>query len=363
MICYYCWTDTLLVNALKLKTGPMKEEKGDLYVLTLPRLSLPLVESIKALKCFQNIYLIDPPKDLLPGPAGKGLKLLIYSYYYQALRRQLPSPLPHYDRMISGGLWSYTIPLRDLLADESGKLPITLLDEGTAVYGGSLTAYWCDPKSRFRDRLFRRLFYRSSYDRATRSLEDVYLLRPDACLAPGNLKIKLLPFRTEAYEKLMDSVIREEDIAPYQDRKVSVYLQPESEADNRKTLAIIQALANRYGPEQLVVRPHPDSRTSWDSSSIDPAIIVDRKAVSFDCIFPQVDWSDKTMVSRASSCLFYPLFGLHQQPIIYFVYSMFSNGDEFLIQMLSTRIRELYSDPDRVRIPSDLESFKAMLAG
>lgn len=361
MIAYYCWTDTLIINALKLKTDLLADEEGDLFVLMLPRVTPELTDRIRDMHCFRKVILIDPPRESLPKPFNKLIKLFRYKYYCNQLQKQLQDVDCCYDRMITGGLWSYTIPMRDLLAGNSGHLPVSLLEEGAANYGGYETAFWCDPKSRFRDKLFRRLFYRSAYDRAAAALDELYLTEPKACLNPGALKVIPFSFLTPAYEQLADQFTKAEDIAPYINRKVSVYLQPESRTDQEKTKALIRVLSQVYGPEQVLVRPHPDRREDWDASGLDPAIYVDRSTVPFECILPHVDWSDKVMVSRASTCLFYPQYGLKQTPYVYFIFNMFYSGDEFLIRKLSERMRALSEVPDHIRIPLSFEAFREML--
>ena len=359
MLIYYCWTNTLLINSLRLKNGN-PEEQADLIVLMLPRISSNLVDHIEKNGCFRRVIRIQPPKDRIFGPFYTLFKFFRYRHYKQEIKRQLPADA-QYDRIFSGALWSYTIILHDILREKKGNVPISLIEEGAANYGGTLTAYWCDPKGRQRDWLFRKLFYRDVYYHAAEAIDSMFLLCPEACLERGNLQLYSFPPADQTFEMLVKAFVKDADTAPYLERKVAVFLQPENKKDQKKSLQIIQTLANAYGPQQVIVRPHPDARNALDSCDLDPAIQVDRSNTPFELIMTQVDWTDKIMVSRASSCLFFPPFALQQQPRVFFMYELFSSGDEFLIQKLSQRLQLLYNDPKRVHIPADLQHFQQML--
>lgn len=362
MIAFYCWTDTLLMNSLRVKTGTMAAEQADLIVLMLPRVSERLVDRLEQTGCFRRVFRVQPPEDRLFGRFYKLFKLFRYRYYKQAIRNQLSGLSSRYDRLFSGGLWSYTIVLHDLMLENQPSLPIAFVEEGIANYGGMLSAMWCDPKGRKRDWLFRTLFYKNAYERAAQSADALYLLCLPACLEPGRLRLHKYPSSTAAFDALVKEFVQNEDALPYRSRQVVVFLQPEAEDDQRKTVQFIRALADAYGPDQMIVRPHPDDLHAMDRASLDPDIWIDRSRTPFEFTMTQVDWSDKVLVSRASSCMFYPLYAFQQQPQVYFMFNLYVSGDEFLIQKLSKKLQCLYSDPSRVRFPNNLADFQQMLS-
>jgi len=363
MIAFYAWTDTLVLNAYRIRMTDYAQEEADLIVLNLPRVSKSVISEIERTGAFRKIIRIEDVHRGKRNAVQKALKLFSGERYYRAVKCQLTEIADCvYNELFTGGLWADSLFVYRFMAEKNPDVRIGLMEEGVVNYGGMRTALWCDAINRKRDFLFRNLFFAGIYKKGCGALEKLYLAEPAACLKTGTLKLCAIRSDAPGYRALMEKLGDEEHILPYRQRCAVFFMQPESEADGMITAQIVCELAKRFGAEQVIVRAHPDTHSVQALKEACPGVYVDLCEVPFEAIAGQIDWSDKVLAARASSCMLVPKFCYGQQPQLYYVYKLFESGDRSLIGPMVKRMRELYEDADRVHLPESLDELQRMLA-
>ena len=59
MIAFYAWTDTILLNAYRIKMADYSDEPAALIILNLPRVSETVVKAIEQTRAFDRIVRIN----------------------------------------------------------------------------------------------------------------------------------------------------------------------------------------------------------------------------------------------------------------------------------------------------------------
>ncbi len=363
MIAFYAWTDTLLLNAYRIRTSDYAAEEADLIVLNLPRVSQRVISEIEKSGVFRKVIRIEDVHRGKRNVVQKALKMFSAKQYYQAISRQLTAiEGSSYDLLFTGGLWADSLFLYQFMSRRNPDVRIALMEEGIVNYGGMRTALWCDAINRKRDFLFRHFFFAGIYSKGCAALKKLYLTEPAACLESGKLELCRIRQDAQAYRTLIAKLGDEAHAAPYQQRRVVFFMQPESEDDGRTTTEIVCALSRRFSAEQVIVRAHPDTHSVRMLKETCPGVHVDLCDAPFEAIADQIDWSDKILVARASSCMFMPVFCYGQQPKLYFVYKLFESGDRSLIGPMVDKVRTLYADENRVCLPESIHELQQMLA-
>lgn len=363
MIAFYAWTDTLVLNALKIKQSDYPDTDADLIILNLPRVSRQIVEKIEEADVFRRILRIEDIHRRKRNAIQKAFKLLCGKQFYRALSAQLKDiESQEYDTLFTGGLWADSLFVYRFLANAKPSIQLMLMEEGVVNYGGARTAYWCDAINRKRDFLLRTLFYGKTYRKARKAISGVYLSEPEACLEKGTLELKKIRSDQPLLRELMKPLCDEQTIQAYMHRRVVFFMQPESQAHGEVTLEIVKALSERFGAQQVIVRAHPDTKSVQLLETACPGVYIDRCETTFEVLAGQIDWSDKVLAARASSCMFLPKFVLNQEPVLLFVYMLFDSGDRSLITPMTEKMRALYRWSDRVHVPRQIEEIRQIVS-
>lgn len=359
MLAFYVWTDTSLINSIKIKETYYKNEMADLFILDLPRVSRLLVDSVKELGIFEDIYWLQDPQDFIKKPLRRFSRILGGRYYYKHIAHQLETLKDKkYDLLFTGGLWANTLFLYKLFLKNNSGLQIAIVEEGTVSYGGTSTVFWCDADSRRRDLMFRYTLYIDIYRKACKAISSVYLSCPEGSIECGNIeKIPILAC-DEVMSRISSKFADEEYFNVYQKRQVVIFTQPESEEDICTTKEIIETFREAYGSKDIIVRIHPNQKIDSKDLVENPDIYVDYGVVPFELMLSRVSWEEKTLIARASSCMFYPFYLKREEPRLYFIFHLYAEKNNQLISNLSERLTTLYTNTDRIQIPRTTEELK-----
>ena len=363
MIAFYTWTDTQILNALNLKTGTFPQEEADLFVLELARVSQPLLEQVRRQGVFRRIVRIPEPTDGRTGFVHVLAKLFSGPQYHAAFRNSVDLvPGEQYRLLITGGFWSYTVFLYRMLAKANPQLEVAFLEEGIASYDGASILYWCDPKSKLRSALMHLMFYPGMVGAAKRATKTLYLYCPEACMNRGQLTVLPMGPYTPQTLAVLQALGAHTDLDAYRTRPVIFFLQPEPDDELRRTVTWLNAAVKQFGGENVMIKPHPDSIDRLAALPLDPAVRVDTTRVSFDNILPQVDWSGKLLITKGTSCVFYPRYILGQEPDVVFLFKLYPHTRlKGLIERLALQLRAQYRNPQRVTVAqSDAQVLQAL---
>lgn len=91
---------------------------------------------------------------------------------------------------------------------------------------------------------------------------------------------------------------------------------------------------------------------------------VDTNIYLFESLLSQYDFSNKILVTRLSSAVFHPKLIFGQEPIIILTYKLFQIYKEIgnnLLDKLILRIKNIYSNPEKIMVPTSILEFKLMV--
>ena len=254
MIAFYVWTDTLLLNAVRVKESFFSAEDADLIVLKLDRVSEELLEEIRRLDVFARVVELENIVPDAPSALYKLTKLLRRRAGYRKLTDQLSSLSgTQYRLLLTGGFWSYFLFVYRYFTAWSPALDIAFLEEGAASYNGRESLLRCDPLGRTRSELYRCFYYSDIFPAACARAKTLYLFCPQAALNSEGLECVELPRSSPKAAALMEMLSSRNSLDEYRRREVIFFLQPEPDADIKTTLFCINAAVEEFGAENILV--------------------------------------------------------------------------------------------------------------
>lgn len=362
MIAFYTWTDTQLINAVRLRSSVYPEEEADLFVLNLPRINEKLVSTLSDMGIFRYIIRIDEPHDGLPEKLHKLVKPFRQKYYYQAFCSKIgQTKRERYETLFVGAFWSWSLFMYRYLAEVNPDIRICLMEEGIINYGGAETAYVCDSISSKRDWITRHTLYRKSWKKAVKAVDRLYLSEPKLCLSTDNLKVFEIPDPQGVLDKISEKMLSEGKKDLYTEKKVIFFLQPEGDMEFNRSLQILDALVQRFGRRNVLVRLHPDSDKDAVIRRLPDGTDIDEGQEPYEILLYAVDWNHKLLVGCTSSCLFLPSLILKQNPTVMFLYKLYGNPGDGFVSRIIERFRSLQESPERILVPESCEIMETVL--
>lgn len=362
MIAFYAWTDTLLLNTCRVRRQYFAAERATLFLLDIPRLNKQLVREAEAAGLFDRVVWITPPEAGLSGMAAKAAHLCGSVAYYARIARQMQVVAGEkFDLLCTGGYWAYTPFLFRFLRRANPALQMAVIEEGVVNYGGTAESTWCDAISERRSQLNQLLMYPFVLTKARAQLKTLYLSCPEACLTNDGASVESIA--GELVDERVFTVPADwpQTLALYREKRVLFFVQPESREDSRLTERLLRRLIDRFGAENILVRLHPDEPNALDGMALPDTLTVDRSRMLFEYVLDRIDWSDKLLVTRSSSCAFYPRFMRGQEPRICILHRLYGTGTELLIHRAALRLRSLCAEPACVAIPENDAELDAWL--
>lgn len=370
-LAFYVWTDSLILNAAKVKVTYFFDCQADLLILELPRISRDLVGHLKKQGIFQNVLWIKPPFNDVPPIRRKLSKVFLahqYKIYYFAQLQQMSK---FYSALFAGALWSETIMLFQYLKQYNPLLAIYIIEEGTANYRGIRATARCDPLSAWRDKIVRKTRYAGIYEEAGKAIAGMFLSCPEGCInGDGERIFPVSGHESPEFCQLIANCTAELALAEYRSRKVIIFLQPEYGSDWKCTLQIIKAVISAVGPENIIIRPHPDSGDMIRQlkKGLPSEVYWEGIQFPFEYVLYTTQWQDQILISRGSSCLFYPRYVLGQEPTVIFTNRLYDcrknrKKKDDVMPLLIERLKKIYKASERVFCPETIENFYKFLKG
>lgn len=370
-LAFYAWTDALILNAVKVKVTYFSDCQADLLILELPRISRDLVNHLEEAGIFQNVLWIKPPFDNVAPIRRKILKTFFVRQYRVCYFSQLQQASKSYGALFAGALWSETTMLFEYLRRYNPLLAIYIMEEGTANYRGIRAIARCDPLGARRDAIVRRTRYAGLYEQAAKAIAGMFLSCPEGCLeADGERIFPVSGYDSPVFCRLMAACTAGLALEEYRSRRVIFFLQPEYGPEWKCTLQILMAVIRSFGPENVVIRPHPDSgdRARRLKQELPCGIYWEAAAFPFEYVLYTTRWQDRILISRGSSCLFYPRYILGQEPTVIFTNWLYDGRKhekkrDNVMPLLIERLKKTYTASERVFCPETMADFHQFLKG
>lgn len=368
LLAFYVWTDSLILNAVKVKLSYFHDYQSDLFVLELPRISRELISQLKKQGIFQNILWIKPPFNDEPSIKRKILKTFLVRRYRMCYFAQLQQLSKRYSLLFTGALWSETIMLFQYLRQYNPLLKIYIIEEGTANYFGIEAITKCDPLSAWRDKIIQNTRYIGTYRKAVEAIAGMFLACPEGCLNKNEGEIfQISGHDSLEFRQLLSNCIAGLSLMEYRSRRVIFFLQPECGSEWKNTLCLIQIAIQSVGPKNIIIRPHPDSgNIIWQLKRILPSeVYLETEQFPFEFVLYTVGWQNRILISRGSTCLFYPRYILGEEPTVVFTNRLYDRGKKSkdIFPLLIDQLTTIYKNPGRVFSPETIGNFNKFLKG
>lgn len=377
MLAFYGWTDTLLLNLVNTKTSYFVDEKADLFILDLPRVSRSLVDGIEKSGIFEHIFWIKrPPFHKDKGPltfAEKVTKLFSGERYYRCYKEQLDRYCGNesYSILFTGAFWSETLFLYRYFRKKQPDIRIDIVEEGTANYiSPPGWQFKCMPTAKFRQTLMRCIYFPITWSRARRAADGIYLYSTEIARNDTDIKAKRLPAidsDNHSCFKILSGMADCIDIFEYQKRDVYFIAGPiisgyEDSFD--RTYEIIDAILENIDGERLAVKAHPSQAQIQDFAQHYPnELFVDRRNFAFEAAVAKIELGDKLLIARNSSVLMSIKTRLDKCPCVIYIYRLYdfySKNGEPTMDGTSRDMLKLYS-PQRFCAPNSIDELKRQI--
>lgn len=142
MILFYAWTDTQIITLVNIKLNTYSNEKADLLIYKLSRVSEELIIAVKKSNLFANIYELDRPVFCLERKR-KGIRermeaVFLGSKYRKYFDEQLKQLIGEKEYVVffTSAFWSETLLVIQYIKKYSQTMAIWLYEEGLAAYNG-----------------------------------------------------------------------------------------------------------------------------------------------------------------------------------------------------------------------------------
>ncbi len=366
VLAFYVWTDTLILNAVKTKLNHFSDLLADLFILKLSRISWNLVHNLEKQQVFRNIIWIEPPFKDMVSIKRRFLKIFSYQQYKKNYFIQLKEITDSYTALFSGALWSETIMLFQYLKQYNSSIEICIIEEGTANYYGFKAILKCDPLNELRNKIIQKIRYSNIYEEVIYAVKKMFLACPEGCLDYVEKPIYPIgEYRLSKFYQLISNCVKNLSLEVYRSRRIIFFLQPEHLLDYKKTLILLRIIILIAHPENIIIRPHPDTmgKVNHLKKFLDPQIYWETERFPFEYVLYTARWETQILISRGSSCLFYPRYILGEEPIVIFTNQLYGGikKKREKMSLLVEKLNALYHNSERVFQPKKIEEFKNIL--
>jgi len=382
MIAFYVVSNIALFNAVNVKKQYYPEIKADLLIRFVNGTAQDLVEIVRNLKIFENIYMINyPVVDTRKGCLGKLNKLSVFSYerkQRQFIHRYLDILVPNkiYDVLLSLHMDAHCLYFADYFRKKKKDITLEFFEDGTA-------SYLCT-KSYLAYRPMRWSLGLKKY--VVKCIGQA----PTRMRLRGNITDKLYIYAAEQYDskkgflpqklKMSDTCYTilktlEKSIDPilqmyYEKRYVYYIANAIAKAEPTYDFAynILDCIVETLGKNKVIIKTHASASTENKlqfASQYEEVAYIDRNVYLLEGLLLNIPHIEqRVIISRASTAMLLPKLWLNKEPYLIITLRLFPyygqygdpGGDDY-IDML----KRLYSDPGRILVPNTLGELKTML--
>lgn len=378
MLAFYAWTDLLLINHINVKNAFYPDDKADLFVLMLPRVTANLVETIRNSLVFTNVYEIQLHQWFEKMSVFQKIcSLFRRNYYYKFYCKQLEQSVGHrlYKSFFIGAFWAESLHLIRYFLSVNSDLEINFVEEGTVSYQEVSGLLKCMPRKGIRE-IFLRYFHFYPWNRlARRQSKALFVYQPSLIVNKKWLDIIQIPSITQdnpipqkalyypIMNELLESLANDIDIKSYVNAQIFYCVSPpigQYNVDYEENKSIFNKIINEFPSVQILIRPHPDCIANELEyfQKFDDKIYVETSTLPMEVVFHNIDIESKILIARNSSILIIPKLMFEKEPYIIMTHRLYSGYEKYDDSLSETYLKQIYSlygNKDRVFAPKNEE--------
>lgn len=402
MILYIGWTNLMLLNIDRIQTTINKDKEATLVVIDNGVMNVGIIEAIKESKSFSNIIIIPIVwfstnlksiiKEIKQLP-----KILFYSKhiknYYELI---IPKKIMGNDfkEVFVPGFGYNILLILEVLSIYNNVGWIKFYESGTTQYANSLEEMMQDLEHGSRSekliREFNEFFLRKKFKKLVKN--ELFVYEPKCIKEDQNIKaiqipkfdtkIQLESSLSDSFSTDEESNVPKEAIQRYQLidtlfnavpetvlialKKRNILFLASYGASLEEELRLFTSLLHEENNQNIYLKVHSQSPSVHRKlqEKFGKFYFTDTNNYLLEAVFNVLDLSNKIIISRYSAAGLNPKFMFGQEPVIIFIYKLFT-AYEFVTEdpfgELIKRLREQYSEPERIMVPTTRLEFKIML--
>ncbi len=186
MILCYAWTDTQIDNLVRIRSGIYPDQKVDLLIYKLSRISDDLIAAVKMSDIFDHIYILEMPEFYLErcrkNFSEKLKAVFLGRRYRDYFSRQLDRLIggKEYTLFLTSAFWSESLLVIRHLRKGRTDIQITLYEEGLSAYNGPPNwLFQAVPNRSVKARLRTVLYYGITSFTYRKYVDGIYLYKPE----------------------------------------------------------------------------------------------------------------------------------------------------------------------------------------
>lgn len=354
-VCFACTTPYQVIGAIDIVMD--KKLTADLYLFGMFDGYKAVAERLQASGVFRRVFHVDTTKTKAPGKKGAFIQMLRCR---RVVGEFLPANAVYAEIYASSRAHVKNLLIHELIR-RNPKLKINIYDDGMGTYAKD--SHVLNTTGR-RGRAEKLLGWQLFTPERVRFL--VYL--PELFERPKGLEscpvaqMPRIDWSGEAGELLAEAFgAKETDMI----REKVIIFDPLRGMDSERAAKFptidrcYDMLAERFGRENVVVKPHP-------RSTIKPAVkarLYENSGLPMEVLYAKMDdVEDRLLVSYASSAVYTPKMFFDAEPRIINLFALVDGADggsEWETQY--RKFKRIYRDPSRVSAPQTMEELEALL--
>lgn len=376
MIFCYAWTNYLIINMVNVKTNIYPDERADLIIKSSPAIDANIVEIVKSMNVFENIYFVDYVAFRHKGVQGLLTLHKKYKGHYSRFVDSLDKS-HRYDKVLVAGYWNDVLYMLNALWKRGDRFKIDLVEEGELSYEELWKLFQpyigesprgkvfhqistCRMKQKFNGRLTKKLFL---YTPSRQDDKKIHAL-PMPKMEESNPVYAI-------YKKLYSSIPEWKKVY-YTKRNTiffSNYLLPQLyEESYNYAYTMIDTMLESMGDTKVIIKAHTSStehRLNFAKDyEEDKNVYVDRDVYIFEALFCDPEIENKILVAKHSAVLIHPVAMFGREPYVFLLYKLYpwyKNFGDKVADKYVEDLRNLYSRPERIYAPNTILEFKMNL--
>ena len=368
MILFYAWTDTQIINLVNIKLTVYRNDRADLLVYGLSRVSEELLNEVLAGRIFENIYFLEvPPFYLERCREGFREKLGAFflggdyrKYFNDRLTKFLGKK--EYSLFLTGAFWSETLLVIRYLRKKNEGIKVMFYEEGLAAYNGRPKwLFRAVPNKGIKATIRTVLYYGFSAYFYRKYVKGIYLYKPELSNIDYIEKIRI-PF--SGNQKRFCSGQKNNELSGekiYQDSEV-IFI---AEAMGGKDFcwkgifnSILDVIFSVKVNAKVVIKAHPLGDIKEDLSGLEhyTGLYIDRNPERIETILSRIWMDDKVVITGNSSSALYLkwLYGKTPHMIL-----MDFRRDRYVEEYIHRYIT--YYDDKKAYAPRNMDELKEIL--
>ncbi len=313
MILCYAWTDTQIDNLICIRRGIYPDQKVDLLIYRLSRISSKLIEVVKAARIFDHIYILEMPNFYLERCRKRFSEKLeavfLGSKYRDYFSRQLNHLIggKEYSHFLTSAFWSESLLVIRYLRKCQADIRIMLYEEGLSAYNGPQNwLFHAVPNRSMKAKIRTVLYYGMTSFTYRKYVDGIYLYKPELSnvdylekrqipLAAGQIEI-FHGWRDNSEET--ENVYRQCDV-------IYIAEAPKAKSGNRiqNVYEVLDAILFVKKDAKVVVKAHPTMQSigaAFDEEHRQN-VYFDYRSARIESILSKIEIDEKIIIAGNSA--------------------------------------------------------------